>query len=61
MLLERRPDLGDIELTYQNTNTSIPYIDLTNEALENAVNPLTDFTLFDLPDDAAHELDLRKQ
>ncbi len=35
----RRPDLGGIELTCANTNTVLPYVDLVNEALENAVVP----------------------
>ncbi|MEJ7608183.1 MAG: Tc toxin subunit A, partial [Bryobacteraceae bacterium] len=38
-LFERRPDLGDIELSCENTNTVLPYIDLVNEILENAVAP----------------------
>lgn len=36
-LLERRPDLDDILLTCQNTNTPLPYIDLVNELLEKQV------------------------
>ena len=36
---KRRPDLGEIELTCANTDTSVPYIDLVNEVLENAVTP----------------------
>ncbi|HEX2190826.1 MAG TPA: neuraminidase-like domain-containing protein [Longimicrobiaceae bacterium] len=35
----RRPDLGGIELSCENTNTPLPYIDLVNEVLENAVAP----------------------
>ncbi|CAM1504847.1 Fc.00g024380.m01.CDS01 [Cosmosporella sp. VM-42] len=49
ILFDRRPDLGDIELSCQNTNTPLPYIDLTNEVLENAVSPPPGFTSFDLP------------
>jgi hypothetical protein len=37
VLLDRRPDLAHTELSCQNTNTRIPYIDLVNEVLENAV------------------------
>ncbi|HYV06357.1 MAG TPA: neuraminidase-like domain-containing protein, partial [Blastocatellia bacterium] len=37
VLLDRRPDLADIELTCENTNTVLPYVDLTNEILENAL------------------------
>jgi hypothetical protein len=36
-LLRRRPDLADLELSCENTNTEIPYIDLVLEILENAV------------------------
>jgi hypothetical protein len=41
-LLERRPDLVDMEFSAGNTNTELPYIDLVLEILENAVAlPLT--------------------
>lgn len=36
-LFERRPDLEDIELTCENTFTTLPYIDLVNELLEARV------------------------
>ena len=36
-LLSRRPDLQDIELSCNNTNTEVPAIDLALEILENAV------------------------
>ena len=39
VLLERRPDLGEIELSCENTNTPLPYIDLVNEILEDVVAP----------------------
>jgi hypothetical protein len=39
VLLERRPDLGEIELSCENTNTPLPYIDLVNEILEEIVSP----------------------
>ncbi|MGW0141741.1 Tc toxin subunit A-related protein [Streptomyces calvus] len=39
VLLERRPDLGDLELSCENTNTAMPYIDLVNEILEDVVAP----------------------
>lgn len=39
VLLERRPDIGEIELSCENSNTPMPYIDLVNEILENAVWP----------------------
>ncbi|WP_322762908.1 neuraminidase-like domain-containing protein [Frankia sp. Cr2] len=35
----RRPDLDEIELSCENTNRRLPYIDLVNEILENAVTP----------------------
>ncbi|BAV06840.1 hypothetical protein SAMN05421788_102526 [Filimonas lacunae] len=53
VLLERRPDLGDIELSCENTNTPLPYIDLVNEILEDIVSPLAPITL-----NAAIEADL---
>ena len=36
-LLNRRPDLGCLELTCANTNTILPYVDLVNEVMENYV------------------------
>ena len=38
-LFERRPDLANIQLTCDNAKTPLPYIDLVNEILENAVVP----------------------
>ena len=38
-LLERRPDIGDIDLNCDNTNTQLPYIDIVNEILEEAIVP----------------------
>lgn len=38
-LLERRPDIGDIDLNCENTNTQLPYIDIVNEILEEAIQP----------------------
>ena len=37
----RRPDIGNIDLTCKNSMTPMPYIDLVNETLENAIIPLT--------------------
>jgi hypothetical protein len=34
ILLERRPDIGALQLTCENSNTLIPYIDLVNEIME---------------------------
>jgi hypothetical protein len=39
VLLERRPDLGEMELSCENTNTPLPYIDLVNEILEDVASP----------------------
>src|SRR5262249_10284590 len=42
-LFERRPDIGNIKLNCPNTETAMPYIDLTCEVLEAAVSaPGTD-------------------
>jgi hypothetical protein len=38
-LESRRADLFALELTCQNTNRALPYVDLVNEVLENAVSP----------------------
>jgi peptidoglycan hydrolase-like protein with peptidoglycan-binding domain len=48
ILFNRRPDLGDIELSCENTNTPLPLIDLVNEVLENVVSPPLQFTQIDL-------------
>lgn len=37
VLLERRPDIQHLQLTCENTNTSLPYIDIVNEVLEHFV------------------------
>ncbi|MFD0144996.1 MULTISPECIES: neuraminidase-like domain-containing protein [unclassified Streptomyces] len=52
VLLERRPDLAHTELTCENTNTTLPYVDLVNEVLEHfAVHnfSLSGFEGFDVP------------
>jgi Tc toxin complex TcA C-terminal TcB-binding domain/Neuraminidase-like domain/Salmonella virulence plasmid 28.1kDa A protein len=36
-LLRRRPDLGCLQLTCENTNTVLPYVDLVNEVMESFV------------------------
>ncbi|KAL4767106.1 hypothetical protein BDW60DRAFT_164297 [Aspergillus nidulans var. acristatus] len=38
-LFSRRPDLGDLDLSCDNTNTPLPYIDVVCELLEDAVAP----------------------
>ncbi|MBS1693784.1 MAG: peptidoglycan-binding protein [Actinobacteria bacterium] len=53
VLFERRPDLGEIELTCDNTTTPVPYIDLVNEVLEDAVAP---FGQVELPPEVAADL-----
>ncbi|SDZ23711.1 virulence plasmid A protein [Amycolatopsis xylanica] len=40
-LYRRRDDLRDVELTCENTNLSLPYVDLVNEVLESAIAPDT--------------------
>src|SRR5688572_22863889 len=37
VLLDRRPDIAHLQLTCENTNTALPYIDLVNEILEHYV------------------------
>ncbi len=39
ILFDRRPDLGNIKLNCENTNTPLPYIDLVCEILENNIAP----------------------
>lgn len=49
VLLGRRPDLQEIELTCENTNIPVPYVDLVREILEEAIAPLPPFAPFALP------------
>lgn len=44
VLFARRPDLGDIDLSCDNTNVPLPYIDVVCELLEQAVAPDPGFT-----------------
>lgn len=37
-LLQRRPDIGVIDLNCDNTNTELPYIDIVNEILEETIS-----------------------
>jgi hypothetical protein len=39
ILLERRPDLAHVDLTCDNTDVALPYIDLLLERLENSAAP----------------------
>jgi peptidoglycan hydrolase-like protein with peptidoglycan-binding domain len=38
ILFDRRPDIGNIKLNCENTETPLPYIDLVCEMLENAIS-----------------------
>jgi peptidoglycan hydrolase-like protein with peptidoglycan-binding domain len=49
ILFERRPEIGEIELSCQNTNTALPHVDLVNEILENAISPFAPFSSFEIP------------
>jgi hypothetical protein len=53
VLLERRPDIQHLQLTCENTNTPLPYIDVVNETLEYFVAQnlsLGDYTGHDTDD-----------
>lgn len=39
VLFKRRPDIGDLDLSCENTNTSLPYIDVVCELLEEVIAP----------------------
>ena len=39
VLFRRRPDIGDLELSCENSNVPVPYIDLACEVLEDHVAP----------------------
>lgn len=43
VLFQRRPDIGEVDLDCANTQTTLPYVDLVVEILENAVAPGGDF------------------
>lgn len=66
-LLERRPDIEHLQLTCENTNTVLPYIDLVNEILEffavnanlpgvditdNAFNPMEGYNGYNMNEDS---------
>ena len=53
-LFKRRADLAEVELSCENTNTVVPYLDLVMEILENEIAP---FKPFALPAGVAAELD----
>ncbi|WP_235826049.1 hypothetical protein [Candidatus Frankia alpina] len=45
MLLRRRPDLADLELTCENTFTVLPYLDLATEVMESFTVHLAEYAL----------------
>ncbi len=57
-LFDRRPDLGCLELTCQNTNTILPYVDLVNEVMEQYVvyNDPSKLRAFNVEDETSSEL-----
>lgn len=55
LLFARRPDLNTLQLSCENTDTTLPYIDLVNELLENAVSPGT-ATAHDSTDGSSDDL-----
>lgn len=59
VLFLRRPDLGEIELTCENTNTPLPYVDLVNEIMENFIAPYNNFSPFILHT-TENDLNVRK-
>lgn len=58
VLIERRPDIPNIPLTCENTNTALPYIDIVNEILEYYVanGKLTEDAAHDTGDATTEEL-----
>ncbi|ETP66943.1 hypothetical protein G159_19950 [Planococcus glaciei CHR43] len=57
-LIKRRPDLPNLKLTCENTNTALPYIDLVNEILEYVVanTQLDESAIRDTGDVSSEEL-----
>ncbi|MFF4428113.1 neuraminidase-like domain-containing protein [Streptomyces sp. NPDC001513] len=55
-LYSRRPDLWHVKLSCDNTNLMLPYVDLVNEVLENAIvqDPATGDGLRQSSGDSAH-------
>jgi hypothetical protein len=58
VLVQRRPDLPNLPLTCENTNTELPYIDIVNEILEYFVvhNALSASSSYNTGDAASAEL-----
>ena len=61
VLLERRPDLQDIALTCENTNTPLPYIDLVIEVLESYIDVRHTIASNTSPDATAEELSVLRE
>ncbi len=59
----RRPDLGALPLTCENTNTALPYIDLVNEILEYYIanNKLDSGAAYDTGDAGTDDLNAEPQ
>jgi hypothetical protein len=60
ILNERRPDLVNLKLTCENTNTELPYLDLVNEILESVVTyklpgPAIQLPAYNTPADATSD------
>jgi hypothetical protein len=63
-LLKRRPDIGNLQLTCENANTALPYIDLVNEIMESFIVHLPNYQaegnvqleVFDVADESSEEL-----
>ncbi|PVH76117.1 hypothetical protein DL98DRAFT_497477 [Cadophora sp. DSE1049] len=55
-LLKRRPDLACIQLTCENTNTLIPYIDLALEVMESYVVHAPVITAYNVDGETSNEL-----
>lgn len=53
VLRERRPDLGFLDFSCDNSNVVLPYIDLVNEVLEEAVS--TDLVVLPIAPDESEE------
>lgn len=58
VLLSRRPDLAHLQLSCENTDTVLPYVDLVNEVLETyvAIGALDASAAHDVTDETAAQL-----
>ncbi len=57
VVLSRRPDIQHVQLTHENTHTTLPYLDLVNEILEHHVvnGSLESFAGFNIEEGATAE------